>query len=412
MEKLVAVLLLVSAVGARAASFPFILNYVLHIDCGLTGETTEHYNNQTWFPDSFFMDTGKTKQINSETHHNVSDQVMTTLRYFPNGEAKNCYRLPLVNTEKFIFRAGFYYGNYDGKSQPPVFDLSLGGQPWATVNSSAMDGPVFHELLYAPRNDNLSVCLVGRKEYGHTPFISSLEATYLDEDDTDNRTVYGMMRNGTAYHLVARLNFGGHDQVIEPWSGMADVCEERLNRYWTPQPMPGYTNLTFAATSCSGTAYENRPPNSVINTAISPATNASQSIYVPVNLPTNTPQSAYIVLYFYQNRIVDGSPENLNATRNMDVYIDGFMRRNVKLQGFRSGEVVTLYPVLVQDTVNVTISPANGTVLPPLLNGMEVFYATELAEEAGSSNGAIKISCSVIVVGICQLIVSVFLGLI
>ncbi|KAL0438594.1 UNVERIFIED_CONTAM: putative LRR receptor-like serine/threonine-protein kinase [Sesamum latifolium] len=297
---------------------------------------------------------------------------MTTLRYFPNGEAKNCYMLPLINTQKFVFRAGFYYGNYDGKSQPRVFDLSLGGQPWATVNSSAStEGPVFQELVYAPKNDNISVCLMGRKESGGTPFISSLEATYLDEGETDNRTVYGMMRNGTAYHLVARLNFGGYDQVIEPWSGLTDVCEERLNRYWTPQPMPGYTNLTFARTSCSGTAYENRPPNSVINTAISP-TNASQSIYVPVNLPTTTPQSAYIVLYFYQNRIVDGPPENLNGTRNMDVYIDGVMRRNVKLQGFRSGDVVTLYPILVQGTVNVTISPANGTVLPPLLNGMDL----------------------------------------
>ncbi|KAL0360724.1 UNVERIFIED_CONTAM: hypothetical protein Sradi_3756900 [Sesamum radiatum] len=142
--------------------------------------------------------------------------------------------------------------------------------------------------------------------------------------------------------------------------------------------MPGYTNLTFDPRFCSGTAYENRPPNSVINTAISP-TNASQSIYVPVNLPTTTPQSAYIVLYFYHN--LDGPPDTLNATRNMDVYIDGVMRRNVKLQGLRSGEVVTLYPVLVQGTVNVTISPANGTVLPPLLNGMEVFYGTELSEE-------------------------------
>ncbi|KAK4390656.1 Leucine-rich repeat receptor-like serine/threonine-protein kinase [Sesamum angolense] len=409
MEKLIAVLLLVSAAGAHAASFPFILNYVLRIDCGLTGKTTEHYNNLTWFPDSFFIDPGKTKQITSSP--NVS-QIMTTLRYFPHGEDMNCYRLQLTNTQKYIFRAGFYYGNYDGKSQPPVFDLFLGGQLWETVNSSAAEGPVFQELVYAPRNDNISVCLMGRKEYGSaTPFISSLEATYLDDETDSDHSVYRMMRNGTAYHLVARLNFGGHDQVIEPWSGMADVCEERLNRYWTPQPMAGYTDLTFAATSCSGTAYDNRPPNAVINTAISP-TNASQSIYVPVNFPTTTPQSAYIVLYFYQNSIIDGPPENLNATRNMDVYIDGVMRRNVKLEGFRSGEVVTLYPVLVQGTMNVTISPANGTVLPPLLNGMEVYYATELAEEASTSNGVFKISCSVIMVGVCHLIVSVFLGLI
>ncbi|KAL0438591.1 UNVERIFIED_CONTAM: putative LRR receptor-like serine/threonine-protein kinase [Sesamum latifolium] len=399
MEKLVLILLLVSAVGTHAASFPFIHNYLIRIDCGLNGKTTENYNNQTWFPDSFFVDPGKTKQITSSP--NVP-QIMTTLRYFPHGQDMNCYRLQLINTQKYIFRAGFYYGNYDGKSQPPVFDLFLGGQLWETVNSSATDGPVFHELIYAPRNDNISVCLMGRKESGGTPFISSLEATYLDEDETYNHTVYGMMRNGTAYHLVTRLNFGGYAEVVEPWSGWSLFCEEQLNRYWTPQPMPGYINLTFVPTSCSGTAYENRPPNSVINTAISP-TNASQSIYVPVNLPTITPQSAYIVLYFFQNRIVDGPPENQNGTRNMDVYIDGVMRRNVKLQGFRSGEVVTLYPVLVQGTVNVTISPANGTVLPPLLNGMEVFYGTKLAEE---TSGGFKILFSIIVVVVFQVFVS------
>ncbi|KAL0360721.1 UNVERIFIED_CONTAM: putative leucine-rich repeat receptor-like serine/threonine-protein kinase [Sesamum radiatum] len=207
MEKLTIILLLVSAIGANAASFPFILNNLLRVDCGLTGDTTETYNNQSWFPDTFFINPGKTTHITSSPD---VPQVMTTLRYFPNEEDKNCYRLPLTNTQKFTFRAGFYYGNYDGKSQPPVFDLSLGGQPWATVNSSTTaDVPVFQELIYAPRNDNISVCLTGRKEYGSaTPFISSLEATYLDEHETDNRTVYGMMRNGTAYHLVARLNFG------------------------------------------------------------------------------------------------------------------------------------------------------------------------------------------------------------
>ncbi|KAI3465003.1 hypothetical protein Pfo_021666 [Paulownia fortunei] len=397
MGKLAVILLLISAFRAHGASFPFTLNYFLLIDCGVIGKTTETYNNQTWFPDSYFTDPGKTKQITSAT--DVVPQVMTTLRYFPETEELNCYALPLINTQKFIFRAGFYYGNYDGKSQPPVFDLLLGGQLWATVNSSASDGPLFQELIYAPRNNNISVCIMGKKD-GGTPFISSLEATYLDV--SDNQIAYGMMINGTAYHLVSRLNFGGYDKVIEPWSGRVDTCEERLNRYWTPQQMPGYTNLSFEATSCTGTSYENRPPNSVINTAISPP-NASQSIYVPVNFPTTTPQSAYIVLYFYQN--LNGS-ESLNATRNMDIYVDGVIKGNVKFQNYRSGEVVTIYPVLVQGTANVTISPANGTILAPLLNGMEVFTATELAEQA--SDG-FKVSCPIMVVWIFQLFVSVFL---
>lgn len=168
-----------------------------------------------------------------------------------------------------------------------------------------------------------------------------------------------------------------------------------------PQQMPGYTNLSFDATFCTGAYYENRPPNSVFNTAITPP-KASESIYVPITFPSTTPQSAYLVLYFYQNL---NASKILNATRYMDIYVDGLIRGNVKFDKYTSGEVVTLYPVLVQGIANVTISPAKGTILPPLLNGMEVFIATELAEQA--SNGY-KISCSLIVVWIFQLFVSVF----
>ncbi|KAI3460296.1 hypothetical protein Pfo_016959, partial [Paulownia fortunei] len=152
--------------------------------------------------------------------------------------------------------------------------------------------------------------------------------------------------------------------------------KNQINRYWTPQYVLGYTNLTFEALYCTGTFYENRLPNSVINTAIAPE-NASQSIYVLVNFPSATPQSAYIVLYFYQNLDVNGS-RTQNVMRNMDIYIDGVIKGNVRLV---ASEVLTIYPVTVQGTSNLTISPADRSRLPPLLNAMEVFIATQLSEQ-------------------------------
>lgn len=189
--------------------FAVIDNYFLLIECGVKDKFTVHYNNQSWFPDSFFMDSGKIKQINSPSAS--VPQFLTTLRYFPSQPHLNCYNLPLTNTQKYIFRAGFYYANYDGKSQPPVFDLLLGGQPWQTVNSSATDAPIFHELIYTPKDGNISVCL---HPGAGTPFISSLEATYLRSDEIFNQTVYTKMKNGTAYHLLTRINFGS-DRIIE-----------------------------------------------------------------------------------------------------------------------------------------------------------------------------------------------------
>ncbi|KAH6769594.1 hypothetical protein C2S52_014397 [Perilla frutescens var. hirtella] len=345
-----------------------------------------------------FIDSGKTKQIITSGVDDGVPQFTTTLRYFPKEEL-NCYDLALTNEEKFIFRAGFYYANYDGKSQPPVFDLLLGGQLWETVNSSASNGPIFHELIYNPINGNISVCLRAKKD-GGIPFISSLEATYLMHDDNYNQTVYTKMKNGSSYHLVSRINFGGYNQVIKPWSPEYD---EELNRYWMPQPMPGYVNLSFEYT-VGEEYYENRPPTTVLNTAITPQ-NASQSIHVPITFPTTDPQSAYMVLYFYQNL---NESETLNSTRYMDIYVDGFVRASVKFDEFRSGEVVTIYPLLVQDIANVTISPANGTVLPPLLNGMEVFIASELIEQPSFGY---KISSSLMIVCVLHFFVIVLVVL-
>ncbi|KAJ0084569.1 hypothetical protein Patl1_30835 [Pistacia atlantica] len=60
---------------------------------------------------------------------------MNTLRYFPN-DHKICYKLSLVPLTKFPCRAGFFYGNYDGLSRPPSFNLERDGNLWATVTTS------------------------------------------------------------------------------------------------------------------------------------------------------------------------------------------------------------------------------------------------------------------------------------
>lgn len=163
--------------------------------------------------------------------------------------------------------------------------------------------------------------------------------------------------------------------------------------------MPGYANLTFKANNCIGPLYDNWAPDSVINTAISPV-DPSLSIYVPINLSDDNPQSAYIVVYFHQ-RLNENATQNF--TRNMDIYIDGFIRGTVKLNESEWGEVLSLNNVSVQSVVNITIAPGDGTVLPPLLNGMEVFVSSKLSDEL-TSDGSIKVSYSLVVT-----MISVFL---
>ena len=139
---------------------------------------------------------------NMRVPQNQAVEEMNTLRFFPNQTDNNCYVIPL----KFpgfnhIVRAGFYYGNYDGLSKTPTFDLKIDRENWTTVNtSSSVDGglPIYHEAIYLTRSGNLTVCLVQTRD-GELPFISSLEGVPI-------RNIYEEVLETTTatLHLVAR----------------------------------------------------------------------------------------------------------------------------------------------------------------------------------------------------------------
>ncbi|KAK6945207.1 Malectin-like domain [Dillenia turbinata] len=67
-----------------------------------------------------------------------------------------------------------YYGNYDGRSKPPKFDLEFDGFKWTLVVTSLVD-PVYSEMIYATKGDNVSLCRA-RAMDDWFPFISTLEA--------------------------------------------------------------------------------------------------------------------------------------------------------------------------------------------------------------------------------------------
>ena len=176
------------------------------IDCG--GSSSRVVDGSI----SWEIDTNYTKAgSNMRVRQNQALEEMNTLRFFPNQTDNNCYIIPLkFPGYNYIVRAGFYYGNYDGLSKPPTFDLKLDRENWTTVNtSSSVDGglPIYHEAIYLTRSGNLTVCLVQTRD-GEVPFISSLEGvpiTNLYEEVLDTTTA--------TLHLVARTNFGGSEVI-------------------------------------------------------------------------------------------------------------------------------------------------------------------------------------------------------
>ncbi|XBJ11753.1 hypothetical protein VPH35_016401 [Triticum aestivum] len=102
----------------------------ISIDCGFPG-TTSYVDSTTelsYAPDAAFIDAG--------SNHNISVEYMKPqsllskryhdLRRFPDG-TRNCYTLrSLVPGLKYLIRATFLYGNYDGLNRMPLFDLHIG----------------------------------------------------------------------------------------------------------------------------------------------------------------------------------------------------------------------------------------------------------------------------------------------
>ncbi|KAK3232288.1 hypothetical protein Dsin_004169 [Dipteronia sinensis] len=212
MDKWVVIFPLFMAFLAQIASYdtyPFKNRSLLLINCGTEGWDWGNYEGWHWAPDIGYINTGIAKNI--QPNINVPGY-MNSLRYFPRG-VKNCYKVFLNPKYKFLFRAGFYYGNYDGLSKPPTFDLLLDGGFWATVNSSESDRrPIYKEILYSPKGESTSICLV-MTHVNEAPFISSLVMAFMYVDN-GAKPVYKLMGNNTALHLVSRTFFGGLDKVI------------------------------------------------------------------------------------------------------------------------------------------------------------------------------------------------------
>ena len=125
------------------------------------------------------IDTGIVKTVSPDSPGNIR-QNAKNLRSFPQG-TRNCYTLrpEKGKNNNYLIRARFFYGNYDGKNQTPVFDLHLGVNEWKTVNlTNAGPYGVHYDIIHVPLMDYIDVCLINTGR--GVPFISSLELRLLD----------------------------------------------------------------------------------------------------------------------------------------------------------------------------------------------------------------------------------------
>ncbi|KAI9387692.1 hypothetical protein POPTR_010G213101v4 [Populus trichocarpa] len=127
----------------------------------------------------------------------------------------------LHKTLRYVIRAGFFYGNYDGLSNPPTFDLHLNGGKWSTVNTASRSGPIYHEIVYSlQKSAILTVCLVQTRD-GEVPFISTLEFMPLPD------VLYPHLDPNISFSLLVwRANLGG---------GEVSIMDEVIAELWQKQ---------------------------------------------------------------------------------------------------------------------------------------------------------------------------------
>lgn len=156
------------------------------MDCGLPSNESpynEPFTNLTYISDAGFVHSGKTGNISKDLEKQVL-QPYRSLRYFPDG-IRNCYNLSVTQDTKYLIRAVFIYGNYDGLNTSPNFDIYLGPNIWTTVDVKLAGLGAAEEIIHITRTNVLEICVV--KTGTSTPLISALElrplqyGTYVTE---------------------------------------------------------------------------------------------------------------------------------------------------------------------------------------------------------------------------------------
>ncbi|XP_047165001.1 probable LRR receptor-like serine/threonine-protein kinase At1g51810 [Vigna umbellata] len=325
-----------------------------YLDCGGSKEVT--VDGLKYVPDGSYIKVGNTSPINKPGLL----PTLSTLRYFPDASAgKYCYSLPVIKGSKYLVKTMYYYGGFDGGTQPPVFDQIVEGTRWGVVNTTedyAEGLSSYFDITVVPSGKTLSVCLARNSYTGSSsPFISALEVRIL-EPSLYNPTDFSKH----ALVTVARSVFGGQDIIGFP--------DDKFNRMW--QPHKDQNPVVESQSNVTSSDFWNLPPVKVFNTGVTTSRGKTLEIQWPsMPLPSTY---YYICLYFQDNR--QPSPYSWRA---FDVSINGhlfFSNLNVTSKGV--SVYAAQWPLFGQTKISLT--PAVGVPVGPVINAGEIYQILPL----------------------------------
>ncbi|GJN14999.1 hypothetical protein PR202_gb01883 [Eleusine coracana subsp. coracana] len=339
----------------------------ISIDCGLPEKSSyvDDATKLTYVSDAGFTDAGVNRNVSAEYINNPSfvSNRNRNVRSFP-GATRSCYTLSsLTPGSKYLIRATFLYGNYDGLGRLPAFDLHLGVNFWTTVNVTTIDQAELTEVITVVRDDFVQVCLVNTGS--GTPFISGLDLRPLGS------SLYPQANTTQGLVLYTRRNFGTTDpkQVVR-------YPDDPYDRVWTPWNVADEWAEISTTEKVGGATIS--PPSAVMQTAITPR-NASKNIeFTLYPVPNHVyPAPRYIGLVHFAElqRLA------ANATRQFYLTVNGklWYALPIKPDYLFANTIYDKEANDPLDVYHVSINATANSTLPPIINAIEVFSAISTA---------------------------------
>ncbi|KMZ70036.1 putative Protein kinase, partial [Zostera marina] len=349
-----AILFVVAVDGQKPEGF-------ISIDCGQENSYQDPITGLPYVSDSDFIDTGENHKIPTNTK--AANQQGYHLRSFPNG-TRNCYRLQVVKDKKYLIRASFFYANYDGFNKTTKFDLYLNANLWKSINLFEVTSYYFTEILAYASGNWMSVCLVNTDS--GTPFITSLELRPLDD------YMYPLVMPNQTSVLFQRRNIQPiKDEVLR-------YPKDEYDRRWRPYTSDSLETLstTKKISMCARCIYP--APLDVFQTCGVPAANGS-TINITFQWPLNNKKSrkVYFVIYYAEiQKLASDQTRIFSTSGNAVGNWDGNWAYPKYLQ---SGTLSSINPFTLNDPFfTYILRTTNGTTLPPIISGIEVYEVHDL----------------------------------
>ncbi|XP_027926507.1 LRR receptor-like serine/threonine-protein kinase IOS1 [Vigna unguiculata] len=327
----------------------------ISIDCG--APAYENYiESQTginYTSDASLINTGVSMSVESDLQGEYQKQ-MLTLRSFPEGK-RNCYKIDITRGSKYLIKAGFLYGNYDGLNKIPKFDIHLGANRWGTVNINNGSYEVDMEIIHIPSQDYVQICLV---DTGHgTPFISTLEFRTLTNDIYVTKS--GSLETYIRWDLGSNQGYRYKDDVYD--------------RYWGYGNINNWTQLSVSVSADALVQSVYRPPAIVMSTAVTPP-NVSAPLLLQWE-PDDPTDQFYVYLYFMEiQELATNQTREFNIVANGKLWYSNCSPKNLLVTTLLSKSASSGKEIIF------SLEKTNDSTLPPIINALEIYKVIDFPQ--------------------------------